>query len=242
MEERLNNVVRRIIDIINSLSIEWSNEIEKREIKTGKYSLRFKDIKGNKDNLELIRYKVDELDNATWSSSGWNYGTGISEASHNFIIDFEIPLKYSYEDKMNKIGTIKLIEDNQETNIPIYRIILDRRSKDDLDIMADEECEYGIAYSDIDDYKGFEKSLEVEYNIDFPRDFWRKMNSSFEDGIIDIEGWWHCRDTGLRNDHIYKNPNYYFNNVRKEDNENIMKIKKDIEKYTDIKVEYSIYS
>ena len=143
---------------------------------------------------------------------------------------------------MNKIGTMKLVENEEETSIPIYRVILNRQWKDDLDIMAEEECEYGIAYSDITEYEGFEQSLDVEYNIDFPREFWDKMTSSFTDGLIDIEGWWHCRDTGLRNDHIYQNPNYYFNNVKKEDDKNNMKIKMDIEEYTDIKVEYKIYN
>lgn len=240
MNEKLNDVIKDIIEIIDSLSTEWSNEIEKKEIKTGKYSLRFKNIIGDEKKLEAIRHEVDKLDNAKWSCSGWNYG--MNKVNHNFIVDFKIPLKYSYEDKMNKIGTMKLIENGKETNIPIYRVILNRQWKDDLDIMAEEEYEYGIAYSDINDYEGFEQSLDVEYNIDFSREFWKKMTSKFADGIIDIEGWWHCRDTGLRNDHIYQNPNYYFNNVKKEDNKNIMKIKKDIEEYTDIKVEYKIYN
>lgn len=240
MDEKLNDVLKDIVKIIDKSSIEWSNEIDKKEIRTGKYELCFKNIKGNEEELESIRYKVEALGNISWASSGWNYQ--MNQVSHCFILDFKIPLKYSYEDKMNKIGMIKLIEKEKETNIPIYRVILNRQWKDDLDIMADEEWKYGIAYSDINDYEGFEQSLDVEYNIDFPREFWDKMTSSFTDGFIDIEGWLHCRDTGLRNDHIYQNPNYYFNNVKKEDNKNIMRIKKDIEKYTDVRVKYTIYN
>ena len=152
-------------------------------------------------------------------------------------------MKYDYEDKMNKIGTITIRMTSETIALPIYRVILNRRWDDDLAIMDKEEREYGIAYSDCEDWDGgkFNRSLDVEYNIDVPHEIWMSM---FDDGwkyIGRVEGWWHCRNTGLRNDHIYKNPDYYFNRVRTEDEKNIQRIVDDIWTYAKCRATFQLY-
>lgn len=148
-----------------------------------------------------------------------------------------------YEDKMHKIGTITIRMPNETINLPIYRVILNRRWESDLEIMYKEENEYGIAYSDCEDWDGgrFNRSLDVEYNIDIPNWIFHSMWDDEWKYIDRKEGWWHCRTTGLRNDHIYEDPNYYFNRVKKEDEKHIKQLVKDIWDYAHCRATYELY-
>lgn len=144
-----------------------------------------------------------------------------------------------YEDKMHKIKEIKIIDNNKEYIIPIYRIILDSRNKNDLKIMENEEREYSIMYSECIEALGM--SFSVEYILDLRNFIWGDKNYCFEAIYFDKDmirkigfkdrGWQTRFDTEYES-----NYNNYYNNVKYEDEKNIQEIKDILEHYTELKV------
>lgn len=144
-----------------------------------------------------------------------------------------------YEDKMHKIKEIKIIDNNKKYIIPIYRIILDSRNKNDLKIMENEESEYSIMYSEC--IKTFGMAFSVEYILDLRNFIWEDNNYRFEAIYFDKDmirnigfkdrGWQTRFDIEYEN-----NYNNYYNNVKYEDEKNIQEIKDILEHYTELKV------
>lgn len=149
-------------------------------------------------------------------------------------------MPYKWNDKRKIIGTLILNENGlEEKRLPIYKVILNSRDKDDLKIMAWEERERGIAYSDVlEDDKWTHNPIFGEAHDEISIDYIvenlpQHICDAIEHEILDMH-WFAYK--GIDVNRYYININQYYNNVKSEDIDNMNTIKKVIENNTEANV------
>lgn len=138
-------------------------------------------------------------------------------------------MPYDWNKKKQRIGSLHLINPKEGIGIlilPVYRIILDSRSLDDLKVMAWEEKERCIMFSEVllDENKD---EVSVDYIIeDLPKD----IQEAIEQEILNM--YFFAKD-GIDVNRYYTNINAYYNHINKQDKKTLKIIEDLIENNTD---------
>lgn len=168
---------------------------------------------------------------------------------HDNLDELRDIMPYHFDDKKVEIRTIvlKWADGSVIRKLPVYRVILDSRNKDDLMVMIYEESERAIMFSDIllDDTSIDGKTIYREATDEVSVDYIVENLPQFVQDAIEEEKWdlhWGAYN-GVDVNRYYadvefnKGLDYYYNNVRKEDDRNLEIIKDMIERNAKIKVE-----
>ena len=158
-------------------------------------------------------------------------------------------MPYHFDDKKQKIRTIILKQEDGDviSELPVYRVILDSRNMDDLLVMLYEEMERAIMFSDIllenelssnPKYRYGHDEVSVDYIVENLPQF---VQDAIYEEKIDLH--WGAKD-GVDVNRYYADVeynygiDYYYNNVKQEDDENLKVIKDMIERNAKIRVEF----